>query len=85
MSESSREATLLDAIRRHANQVNESSVNIESDTDLVEDLEFDSMKVLEMCSDLEDELDITIPVNRLADIRTAGQFASLLAELESQS
>ena len=85
MSEASRATVLLDAIRRHANEINDTNAIVEADTDLIDDLEFDSVKVLEMCSELEDELDITIPVNRLADIRTAGQFAELLAELETQS
>jgi len=85
MSESSRKTVLLDAIRRHANKINETDAMVEPDTDLIDDLDFDSVQVLEICSELEDELDITIPVNRLADIRTAGQFADLLAELEAQS
>ena len=50
-------------------------------TDLVSDLGLDSVQVLEMCTDLEDELDVSIPVNRLGDVRTVGQLADLLQQL----
>ncbi|MDA3934022.1 MAG: acyl carrier protein [Gammaproteobacteria bacterium] len=54
---------------------------LSADTDLVSDLGLDSVQVLEMCTDLEDELDISIPVNRLGEVRTAGQLADLLQQL----
>ncbi len=54
---------------------------LSANTDLVSDLGLDSVQVLEMCTDLEDELDISIPVNRLGEVRTAGQLADLLQQL----
>ena len=50
-------------------------------TDLIAGLGLDSVQVLDMCSAIEDELDISIPVNRLGEVRTVGEMTSLLSQL----
>ncbi len=70
--------TNLTAIKPEAGQLSET-------TDLVSDLGLDSVQVLEMCTDLEDDLDVSIPVNRLGEVRTAGQLADLLQQLLNES
>lgn len=50
-------------------------------TDLIDDLAIDSLKVMEIADALEEIYDISIPLNRLADIRTVKELTSCLEEL----
>ena len=47
---------------------------IREETELVTDLGFDSLKVMEMLHDVEDAFDITYPLNSLSDLRTVKDF-----------
>lgn len=73
--------SLLENIITQLKQIKPDAGSLCADTDLVSDLGLDSVQVLEMCTDLEDELDLSIPVNRLGEVRTAGQLADLLQQL----
>ena len=54
-------------------------------TDLTSELGLDSVQVLEMCMQLEDHLDISIPINRLGEVKTAGQLTDALIEIQNES
>jgi len=47
---------------------------IQDDTDLINDLGFDSLKLMEMLEDVEDIFDITYPLNDLANLHTVKDF-----------
>jgi acyl carrier protein len=49
---------------------------IQEDTELIKDLGFDSLKVMEMLHDVEDAFDITYPLNALSDLRTVKDFTT---------
>jgi acyl carrier protein len=49
-------------------------VPIQEDTKLIDDLGFDSLRVMEMLNDVEDVFDITYPLNSLSDLRTVKDF-----------
>lgn len=46
---------------------------------LVEDLGLDSLRLIELITAVEDELGVSIPINRLASVRTVGDVHRLLA------
>jgi acyl carrier protein len=50
-------------------------------SDLVTDLGFDSLQVLEVVSELEDRFDISIPLNDVAVTRTVAQVVSQVTAL----
>ncbi|HSV92551.1 MAG TPA: acyl carrier protein [Desulfobacterales bacterium] len=54
---------------------------VRADTDLVADLEFDSLKVMSLIERVEDRFDISIPLNVLPDIRTVRDFTVQLQKL----
>ncbi len=60
-------------------------VDIEEDTDLISDLEFDSLKVMNLIEDVEDHFDISIPLNVLADVRTIKDLALQLERLTGEN
>jgi acyl carrier protein len=59
----------------------EGEVELNEDTDLIEDLGLDSMKVMDLLSVIEDGFDISIPLNLLPDIRTVRDFAEQIQPL----
>jgi len=57
---------------------------LEEDTDLVADLGLDSLKVMTLVEEVEDEFDISIPLNILANVRTIKDFALQLQQLTEE-
>jgi acyl carrier protein len=53
-------------------------------SDLVADLGFDSLQVLEVVAELEDTFDISIPLNDVPATRTVGQVVAQVAALLEQ-
>ena len=51
------------------------------ETDLVADLGFDSLKVMKLLEDVEDNYDISIPLNILPEIRTVADFSEQLQRI----
>jgi len=50
-------------------------VRLTEDSELVTELGLDSFKVLDLLMDIEDEFDISMPVNLLADVQTVKDLA----------
>jgi len=59
--------------------------SIEEDTELINDLGFDSLKVMEMLNDVEDAFDITYPLNSLSDLRTVKDFTMQIQNIIENS
>jgi len=51
------------------------------DSELMADLGFDSLQVLELVGELEDHFNIAVPLNGLTHIRTVSQIAAEVARL----
>ena len=61
----------------------EGGLEIKPDSNLVNDLGLESIRVLDLLMMLEDEFDISIPINILLDVRTPEQLLdALLPRLE---
>jgi len=56
-------------------------VELGEDTDLIAGLGLDSFKVLDLLLEVEDEFDVSIPVNVLADVHTLGELSHKIQEL----
>jgi acyl carrier protein len=54
------------------------------ESDLVADLGFDSLQVLEVIAELEDRFDISIPLNDVPATRSVGQVVAQVAQLLDQ-
>ena len=59
----------------------EQGTAILEDSDFVADLNFDSLKVMKLVEQVEDEYDISIPLNILPDVQTVRDFAQQLQKL----
>ena len=58
---------------------------IDLDSSVVEDTGLDSVSVMDFVMELEDEFDITIPLDRIAEIRTVGDLADAVQTLSQVS
>ncbi|HXU87407.1 MAG TPA: acyl carrier protein [Methylomirabilota bacterium] len=58
-----------------------SGQTLTEDTDLLVDLNLDSMRMMELVFEAEDRFDVSIPLNTLASVRTVRDFAHRLQEL----
>ncbi|MEN8688317.1 MAG: acyl carrier protein [Desulfuromonadales bacterium] len=56
-------------------------VPISEETELVNDLGFDSLRVMEMLHDVEDTFDISYPLNSLPELRTVKDFTLKIQEI----
>jgi acyl carrier protein len=55
-----------------------------ADCELLADLGFDSLQVLELVGELEEHFDIAVPLNSLTHIRTVGQIAAEVQRLVAE-
>lgn len=54
---------------------------LSDETELVADLDLDSMKVMEVLLEVEERFDISIPLNIVPDVRTIRDFARQIEQL----
>jgi len=62
---------------------NKKGVAITEATRFAQDLEWDSLTVLDFVANVEDEFDVIISMNMQAEIETVGQLADALEKLKA--
>ncbi len=72
---------IFDQICELIKPFNKKNVTISKDTIFSVDLELDSLTVMDLLSEIEDEFDITVPLNILPDLETVGQFTDAVQKL----
>ena len=63
---------------------NKKGVEIAEDTRFQQDLEWDSLTVMDFVASVEDEFDILISMNRAAEIETVGELVDAVGQLQSE-
>lgn len=59
-------------------------VPISDQTNIVRDLGLDSLAVMDFVMAIEDDLDISVPLDRIAEVETVGDLIRTLDELKAQ-
>ena len=62
---------------------NKKGVSVDESTRFAQDLEWDSLTVMDFVASVEDEFDILISMNRAAEIETVGQLVDAVGQLQS--
>ena len=62
---------------------NKKGVAVGDDTRFAQDLEWDSLTVLDFVANVEDEFDILITMNQQAEIETVGQLVDAVEKLKA--
>jgi acyl carrier protein len=61
---------------------NKKGIEVTDDTRFAQDLEWDSLTVLDFVANIEDEFDIVITMNQQAEIETVGQLVDAVGKLK---
>lgn len=61
---------------------NKKGVTLAEATSFADDLELDSLTVMDLVANIEDEWDINMPLNILPDLETIGQLAEAVQKLK---
>jgi acyl carrier protein len=72
---------LLEILQRHDKQGH----TLTPETELVADLGLDSVQVMELLLELEDEFDVSIPLNVLPDVRTVNDLCGQIRRVREAS
>ena len=62
-------------------QFNKKGVDVSEETRFAQDLEWDSLTVLDFVAEVEDAFDILITMNQQAEIETVGQLIDAVAKM----
>ena len=54
---------------------------LDEDTDLISGLDLTSLKIMDLLMEVEDRFDVSVPLNKLPDVRTIGDLATMLDKL----
>lgn len=71
-------------IRALIEPFNKKGVAINADTGFANDLEFDSLTVMDFVAAIEDEFDIIISMNQQAEIENFGQLVAAVTKLQGE-
>ena len=74
-----------DAILRLVAEFNKKGIEVGEDTRFAQDLEWDSLTVMDFVAAVEDEFDIIITMNRAAEIETVGALIDAVGELKGEA
>ena len=74
-------AEVDDTIRTLIEPFNKKGVAIEDSTSFAQDLEFDSLTVMDFVAAIEDEFDIIISMNQQAEIENYGQLVDAVTRM----
>ena len=77
--------SILQNLCKHLENFVSAEIEITPDTDLINELAIDSVKLLSLVMEIEDEFDISVPINVLTDVHTVQDLASLIFKIRSES
>ncbi len=69
-----------DIVKEIAEKFNLEASSIKDDSRFVEDLNLDSIDLVETLMDIEEEHDIQIPDEKVVEIKTIGEFVKVILE-----
>jgi acyl carrier protein len=77
----SREQVLEEVKQLVAEQIGRPANEVREEHDLIADLDYDSLDVVELAMELEEHFDVTVPDTMSEEARTVGQIADGVVQL----
>lgn len=71
---------IRDKIMELIDPINKKGIELKPDTTFAGDLELDSLTVMDLVAEIEDEFDILLPINKLPELETIQQVADAVEE-----
>lgn len=76
--------TVKSSVFKLIDQFNKKGVDVTEETRFAQDLEWDSLTVLDFVAEVEDEFDILITMNQQAEIEKVGQLVDAVHEMANK-
>lgn len=76
--------SLRDGVAAALSQAVGRKVEIADNTNIARDLGLDSLAIMNFIMALEDEYDVSIPLDRIAQVETVGDLVKAIGELRSE-
>jgi acyl carrier protein len=76
---------ILAVIYKELEKINRNKIEITEDTDMTGELNIDSVTVMDLMFTLEEEFDIAVPLNDLADIQKVGELTTLVQGITKEN
>ncbi|MBL4839078.1 MAG: acyl carrier protein [Kordiimonadaceae bacterium] len=78
------QAQTLETIYDLIAPLNKKGIKLSAETSFAADLEFDSLTVMDLVAEIEDEFDIILPLNLLPDLENIGQVGDAVDRIVSE-
>lgn len=75
------QAEIMEGLR----QLLKKQVPLDASTNIVRDLQLDSLAVMDFIMSLEDRFDIVIPLDRVAEVETLGDLSRVVDQLRGRN
>ncbi len=79
------QAKTLETIYGLIAPLNKKDAELAPQTTFAVDLELDSLTVMDLVAEIEDEFDIVLPLNMLPDLETVGQVADAVEKIVGEN
>ena len=76
---------VMEQIQSHLRTRAGADVNIGPNTNITRDLGLDSLAIMDFIFDLEDHFDISIPMERIAEVQTIADLAKVIETIRKES
>ncbi len=73
--------TIFDTLRTSLGK----PVELSDQTNIINDLGLDSVAVLDFVMEIEDQLDISVPLDRIAEVKTIGDLVATVRDLKGST
>ena len=74
---------ILERVRAQLEKIAGPGEAITAETNLLDRFALDSVKVLDLVMEIEDEFDVSIPLNLMADVQTVGDLVEVIRRTEN--
>lgn len=74
----------LERICNHLQRIAGKGIEINAETNLVDQFALDSVKILDLIMEIEDEFDISIPLNQMAEVQKVSDLARMIEQIEAE-
>lgn len=74
---------IYEIVVKQLGAISQTGPEIAPDTNLAERFALDSVKVLDLVMEIEDEFDISVPMNLMADVQTVNDLVEVIYQVES--
>lgn len=76
--------TIRDRVYALIGPFNKKKIPLGPETTFAADLDLDSLAVMDLVAEIEDEFDIVLPLNMLPDLETIGQVADAVQKIAKE-